>query len=370
MKNTSLSTCRVRDVGDERAFFISANGHGGFRTRQDILYRSEDFTRIFIIVGGPGTGKSSLMRTVAEAADMTGAECEYIYCSSDPNSLDGVILTRGARRVALLDGTAPHERGAHLPGAVDEFVHLDSCWDADVLTQNREIIQKERKAADAAYARARHYLAIAGQAQKGLDGELDKVIDQEKLKAAVMREIRSLRITNRPFEEVRYLSACGGGGYIRLNTFVKESEVIAVSNACGAAHRCLNELLSYLRRDGVYGYWRFPSCYDDEITEGIYLPQNKRLYLIDNGESYSRKINIKRFIKKEKEVISRAHIRRFLHLHEGAVAAAVDGFSEAAAHHFALEDIYGHAMDFSKKEILAFLVSRKVMDALADHKRD
>lgn len=370
MKNTSLLTGRTREVGEERAFFISANGYNGFRTRQDRLYRSEDFTRVFVIVGGPGTGKSSLMRTVAEAADMMGAECEYLYCSSDPNSLDGVILSRGERKVALLDGTAPHERGATFPGAVDEFVHLDTCWDTDILIKERENIQKERRAADASYARARGYLAIAGRAYAGLKRELEEIIDREKLSHAVVRGMRSLRVTNRPYEEVRYLSACGGAGHIRHSTFAKESEVIAVSNEYGAGHLYLNELLARLRTEGVYGYFRFPSCYDDEITEGVYLPQNKRLYLVDNGDACAQKINIKRFVKKEKELLCRTHIRHFLRMHGEAAAAAISEFAAASAHHFALEDIYGRAMDFSKKEVLAFLISRKVIDCLAEEKRD
>lgn len=370
MKNTSLVTGRVRDVQEERAFFISANGYDGFRTRQGTLYRSECFDRIFIILGGPGTGKSSLMRTVAEAADQVGAEIEYIYCSSDPASLDGVILSKGGHRVALLDGTAPHERGASVPGAIDELVHLGACWDTEMLIQSKDRIQNEKKEADAAYARARSYLAVAGELSRALSLELDRIIEQEKLAAAVTRELRSVRVTNRSFEEVRYLSACGAGGVVRLNTFAKECDVVCVTNEYGAAHRYLNEMLARLQSEGVYGYWRFPSCYDDKITEGIYLPQNKRLYLIDNGERCERKINIKRFVNKEKEVAGRAHIRRLLRLREEMVGVACESFGEAASRHFALEKIYGQAMDFHKKEAIAFLLTKKVFALLDPQHQD
>ena len=94
MKSTSFSPGRTVKGSGERAFFISANGYGGFRTMQPIFYKSQEFERVFLIFGGPGTGKSSLMRKVASAAEGGGAVCEYIYCSSDIRSLDGVIITK------------------------------------------------------------------------------------------------------------------------------------------------------------------------------------------------------------------------------------------------------------------------------------
>ena len=102
----------------------------------------------------------------------------------------------------------------------------------------------------------------------------------------------------------------------------------------------------------------------------MYLPQNKRLYLIDNGENAGRKINIKRFINKEKEVAHRGHIRRLLRLHGDMVGAACECFKEASGHHFALEKIYGGAMDFSKKEIMAFLLGKEVCAYLDGRGRD
>jgi hypothetical protein len=218
------------------AWFLGANSPKGYYSKFDQLFRPFSGGKLFLLKGGPGTGKSTLMKRVAKHFSESECVITRFLCSSDPSSLDGVILSKGERKVALLDGTAPHERGANIPGAVDEFVHLSSCWDTDVLIQSKADIQSERKAADEAYARARNQLAIAGRAQEALDAELDNIIDKEKLRAAVVRELRSARITNCPFEEVRYLSACGGLGPIRLNTFCKESEVVAVTNEHGAAH--------------------------------------------------------------------------------------------------------------------------------------
>ena len=51
-----------------------------------------------------------------------GYDVEFMHCSSDPESLDGLVIP--AFKVALIDGTAPHIVDPKNPGAVDETIHL------------------------------------------------------------------------------------------------------------------------------------------------------------------------------------------------------------------------------------------------------
>ena len=46
------------------------------------------------------------MRRVGQAAEERGYQVEYIVCSGDPDSLDGVVLPQ--LQTAIVDGTAPH----------------------------------------------------------------------------------------------------------------------------------------------------------------------------------------------------------------------------------------------------------------------
>ena len=88
-------------------WFLGANSAEGFRSLYEDFCRGEgDFLRI--IKGGPGCGKSSFMRHIGEAAEKKGLEVEYILCSGDPDSLDGVYIP--ALRLGYADGTAPHIR--------------------------------------------------------------------------------------------------------------------------------------------------------------------------------------------------------------------------------------------------------------------
>ena len=60
---------------------------------------------IYILKGGPGCGKSTLMGKIGDWAEEAGLETEYILCSGDPGSLDAVVIP--ALKAAVVDGTAP-----------------------------------------------------------------------------------------------------------------------------------------------------------------------------------------------------------------------------------------------------------------------
>lgn len=87
-------------------FYLGANSPTGFYSLYDQLIDPAQAENIFILKGGAGCGKSSLMRRVAAAAEKQGLQVEYIQCSGDPDSLDAVVIP--AWKTALVDGTAPH----------------------------------------------------------------------------------------------------------------------------------------------------------------------------------------------------------------------------------------------------------------------
>lgn len=111
----------------EIQYFLGANSPAGFYSLYSELLSPETANAIYILKGGPGCGKSTLMRRVAQQAAQAGETVEYILCSADPDSLDGVVLPRlGA---ALVDGTAPHVVEPKYPGAVEQYVNLGNCYD-------------------------------------------------------------------------------------------------------------------------------------------------------------------------------------------------------------------------------------------------
>ncbi len=93
-------------------FFLGANTPNGFVSRFDQLADPAEGWRLYIIKGGPGCGKSTLMKKMAAAFAPYESRLELIHCSSDADSLDGLIL--GDHKIAFCDGTSP-QANAPLP---------------------------------------------------------------------------------------------------------------------------------------------------------------------------------------------------------------------------------------------------------------
>lgn len=89
-------------------FFMGANTPQGFVSRFDQLGDAADGWRKFVIKGGPGTGKSSLMKRLAAELEPYCGELELIHCSSDVHSIDAVVVP--SIKASIADGTAPHAR--------------------------------------------------------------------------------------------------------------------------------------------------------------------------------------------------------------------------------------------------------------------
>lgn len=123
--------------GKLRKVFPGGNTCHGFYSFYDYIIEP-DATRIFVVKGGPGVGKSTFMRKIGESMLERGFDVEFHCCSSDNSSLDAVVIP--SIKVALIDGTAPHIVDPKNPGAVDEIVHLGDFWDEQKMREHKQEI--------------------------------------------------------------------------------------------------------------------------------------------------------------------------------------------------------------------------------------
>lgn len=126
----------VSVAGKIKNYFAGGNTARGFFS----LYESnlQGLKRLFILKGGPGTGKSTLMKEIGNEWVNKGYDIELLHCSSDNDSIDGVIIP--ALKVGIVDGTAPHIIEPKAPGAIEEYVNLGEAWDSEKLTRHRSDI--------------------------------------------------------------------------------------------------------------------------------------------------------------------------------------------------------------------------------------
>ena len=163
--------------GRVKKVFPGGNTSRGFFSFYDYII-PEDAERIFVIKGGPGTGKSSFMRTIGEEFLKLGYDVELHYCSSDNKSLDGVVIKKA--NVALLDGTAPHIVDPKHPGAVGEILNLGEYWDEPRLVKDKYYIINCNKQIKMRFESAYRYLGAAKEMQDDMEEIIGEGVDREK----------------------------------------------------------------------------------------------------------------------------------------------------------------------------------------------
>ena len=82
-------------------YFLGACGPQGFHSHYDSLL--QELENLTVIKGGSGCGKSTFMKKIGAAAEASGLDVSYILCSSDPDSLDAVLLP--SLSLGFVDGT-------------------------------------------------------------------------------------------------------------------------------------------------------------------------------------------------------------------------------------------------------------------------
>ncbi|MFW6381644.1 MAG: hypothetical protein ACOCZ3_03785, partial [Bacillota bacterium] len=158
-------------------FFPGGNTAGGFYSLYEYLYRDSD--RIFIIKGGPGTGKSTFMKNLGYSALKQGWEIEFHWCASDNESLDGVVIP--GLKIAVVDGTTPHTIDPSLPGAREEILYFGEFWDQQYLQQQTETLLKLTQEIGFAYQQTYNYLKLASLLQQQYDRYYLNCLQPEKL---------------------------------------------------------------------------------------------------------------------------------------------------------------------------------------------
>lgn len=139
-------------------YFLGANSAGGFFSHYGQL-RAVSGAMLRILKGGPGCGKSTLMKKVARRAEQLGFRPEAILCSSDPDSLDGVSVPELG--YAVVDGTAPHVVEPPLCGCGTGYLDLSAGYRTEGLAGSATALRAIQAAGQACYPAATACLRAA-----------------------------------------------------------------------------------------------------------------------------------------------------------------------------------------------------------------
>ncbi len=339
-------------------FFLGANTAAGFYPLTKELLCNGDDLRLYLIKGGPGTGKSTLMKAVCKKAEEKEIPFERIYCSSDPDSLDGVYLP--TLHAAVLDATPPHPFELKFPGVCGKIIDMGQCWNAGQLEKNAGEILRLTRANSEAHAACLRFLSAAGRLQRERmqlalpDTDLLRVIRHAKrICARLLPEREEKSVVTQ-----RFLSACTPKGEV----FFYETlcglceQIIAVEDDIGAVSAAFMQTVLYEAVDRGLSVIACPCILrPDGTPEHILIPELKLGFVTSNAyhiapDSVEKTVSASRFADAQ---AAKAHKNRFS-FYRRAQAELLDGaiekLEQAKALHDRLEAHYIAAMDFGKAE--------------------
>lgn len=243
-------------------YFAGSNTSQGFYSLFDQII-GEDAQRVYLLKGGPGTGKSRFMADLANALGDLGHERELFFCSSDPNSLDAVSFPQLG--VAIIDATSPHAIEAKWPGCRDELICLGNFWDAKGLDQHREEIISKGLEKQACFSKAFRYFAAAQILEENIMARNQKFQGEPlEFVAEILTQLDQARTSYQApvgAERRLFASAFTPDGYVsHIRTLVAEYENLYIlTGAPGTGrHECLEKIRNHARQVGlaveVYAY--------------------------------------------------------------------------------------------------------------------
>lgn len=230
-------------------FFLGANSAGGFASLYG-EFVDPDRDTLYILKGGPGCGKSTMMKKIAGAAGNAGLDTELIHCSGDPGSLDGVKIP--AKKTAYVDGTSPHVMEPAFAGAQGVYVNLGAFYDREALAGARDDIARLTRGYKAEYARAFRLLAgAAALFETPVLPDGDVLAAKKRVRSLLRRELRGAPVAPRPPVR-RFLSAYTCEGAMTLWSTVSAlcERVWVLDNDLGLGSVVIKEAASECARLG------------------------------------------------------------------------------------------------------------------------
>lgn len=343
---------------DNNTYFAAANSCDGFVSFFDKVFSPHNLSHLYIIKGGSGTGKSRLMRVVSQEALKRGEEVEEFLCSSDPKSLDGVILKE--RKIAIIDGTSPHTAEPAFPGAFDEIINLGEFWESSVLSKNRGEIEKLITQKKEHYRRAYAYLSLAGGLCRVRDEILLPYVKTTKLSNFANRFAKRFEKSDGDCD-IRLIEGISANGQTRLNSFYnKAKEHCFIRDKNGISHIVFSALERAFYENNIPCSISFDPL-DTRKINALYLKNSQTsIELSDGDKNGDIIINTDRFFEREAFGIERSNARVSYKNAGKMCEFAVGELTVAKTLHEKVESIYVSAMNFEKKEEYTKKLIKKV----------
>ena len=334
-------------------YFLAANACGGFYSEFNNSYSAAEGWKAYIIKGGPGTGKSSLMKKAAAKAIEKGLPIELFPCSSDPSSLDGVAFP--TKKVIFLDGTAPHIIEPKYPAVCEQIVNTGDFWNDGLLRGREKDLMELTDINKAYHKKASQYITAAGQIAKYNYGVSLTATDIDKTYNFGFK-LAKTHIPKKSVggsESVRFLNGYTPEGFVffgdTINLVTKHQ--IVISDKYGAVSSIIfSAIRDYAKQCGYKIITIKNSLLPEDITDHIIIPELSLAFCRESNEmpiiNKERRIHARRFTSADIISKNRQKLSFNRRIVKELLIKATENLKAAKAIHDQMERYYIDIMDF------------------------
>lgn len=338
------------------SFFFGANNKLRYCSLFGELYNPFENGKHIILKGGPGTGKSTLMKKIADKLENKGYFTERGYCSADPDSLDAVIAPEIG--FSVIDGTAPHIADPKMPGVSEHIVDLGAAWNRNELKSHAKEIGELTQANSLQHKKAANLMYVASQIENDNRRLCFSFIDRDKLERYMRRLAYRLIPERKTVKagkiEKRFLSAITPVGVcVQYDTVVRLSEkAVTIEDEYSAvAPLIISYITSYATENGFDVYECFCPLFPYSKPEHIIIPELNLTVFTQNSYHFSvadgeRVIHSSRFFEKCEYAAAKEKLNFGKKAKKEFIDETVNKLSYAGNIHDELEKYYIAATDF------------------------
>ena len=332
---------------ENNCFFSTANSGNGFVNFNDVIYR--DLEHFYIIKGGPGTGKSSFLKKLNKEALKRNFNTECFLCSSDPKSLDGLIING---RIGIIDGTSPHNADTVFPGIRDNIINLGMFWNDKILRKNKEIISELSNRKSQMYNKLYLFLQSALNIEKAEIKASYEHFNFEKADKKINAFLSGLGKEYVPYsEKIRLTNAICADGDLRLLPFDDDiNRNIRLNCYHYFEYLYLEILKKKLCEKKISHIVGYDALNTDKINY-IYLTQyNTSITLPKYEHALNKTLNLKLYEKNKFSKKELSELKELEKIKKHILDLSYGFIGEISVIHSDIEELYKDAMNFRKKE--------------------
>lgn len=353
-----------------KRYYPGANTPEGYISFFDKVISWPDANKIIILKGGPGLGKSTLMKNIAQSLEKNNIALELLHCTSDSSSLDGLILTD--YNIAIFDGTAPHITDPKYPGCIDEIINLGKFYNKTDIKKHKKEIIYIRKKISKFYKMAYNYLKAAKiilDDLKDIYASAMNISYIRNLMQKIYDDVFKTSQSGKSNQRIRYMfaSAITADGCVNhLNSLfgnVKNRYIIKGPNGAADKSILMESIFNFATKLNDFSVDVFLSPMDPVNIEHMFIYDLDCAFItlpneLDTKQDNDKIIDLNLYLslnESQNEIIKYNN-----NIYDKLLNRAVELLNKAKLLHAQLESIYAANMNFKHVDDVTFHILKNI----------